>query len=145
MQLQLLLHHLLLSVWYFVRCVQSAVTVLEDCGTPLAGSRIILPILHRSLFNVHSIFSQFLLLLYHKHGELSSVYSCFLPARDDLFMFVTRILCSCAPGYTLLYHTIPICQVAGRSAVSWCVVSCRDVSGRGCGGVEKAFSFYYIM
>jgi hypothetical protein len=36
---------------------------------------------------------------------LSSVYSCFLPARDEL-------LCSCAPDYTLLYHTIPICQVA---------------------------------
>lgn len=58
---------------------------------------------------------------------------------------VTRLLCSCAPGYTLLYHTILICQVAAHSAVSWCVVSCRDVSGRVCGGVEKAFSFYYIM
>ena len=55
------------------RCIQSAVTTLW--GIPLAGSRISLPILHRSSsFRSYAFFSHSLVILYHTLSALSSLY-----------------------------------------------------------------------
>ena len=55
------------------RCIQSAVTTMW--GIPLAGSRINLPILHRSSsFRSYAFFSHCLLILYHTFSALSSLY-----------------------------------------------------------------------
>ena len=57
------------------RCIQSAVTTMW--GIPLAGSRISLPILHRSSsFRSYAFFSHCLLILYHTFSALSRVYYC---------------------------------------------------------------------
>ena len=55
------------------RCIQSAVTTMW--GIPLAGSRISLPILHRSSsFRSYAFFSHSLVILYHTLSALSSLY-----------------------------------------------------------------------
>ena len=57
------------------RCIQSAVTTMW--GIPLAGSRISLPILQRSSsFRSYFFFSHYLLILYHRWRQMSSLYYC---------------------------------------------------------------------
>ena len=67
------LHKLQCLIIILDRCIQSAVTTLW--GIPLAGSRISLPILHRSSsFRSYAFFSHSLVILYHTLSALSSLY-----------------------------------------------------------------------